>query len=258
MISVPGGRTAIILQARFASTRLPGKVMKTLAGETVLSHVLRRCIAVAGVDVVCCAVSDDVESDPIAAEAERCGAEVFRGSEDDVRDRYLGAAKALGAEVILRVTSDCPLIDPEVCAQVLRLRAERDADYACNNLPPTWPHGLDCEAFTTRALMRAAAESTEPEDREHVTPWLRRHPDVRRATLAGPGGEFAAMRWTLDYPEDLMFFTALFDHLPRPPAIAGFNAVTEILRVHAEIAALNDGRRDAARAVDVGASRVAV
>lgn len=241
-----------------ASTRLPGKVMKILAGETVLSHVLRRCRAVRGVDVVCCVVADGADSDLVAVEAERCGADVFRGPESDVRDRHLKAATALGADVILRVTSDCPLIDPEVCARVLQLRAECDADYACNNMPRSWPHGLDCEAFTTRALMRATADSAEPEDHEHVTPWLRRHPDIRRANLAGPGGVFAAMRWTLDFPEDLMFFTALFDHLPCSPAIAGFDSIAAILRVHTEIAALNAGRREAARVGDISASRVAV
>lgn len=241
-------RTVVIVQARMTSTRLPGKVLEPLAGETVLAHVLRRCQAIEGADIVCCAVPDGPASDPVAAEAERCGARVYRGSEEDVLDRYHRAAVACDAGVVMRVTSDCPLIDPDICARVLRLRHDAGADYACNNMPPGWPHGLDCEAFTAAALARAAGEAVTPAEREHVTPWLRNHPSVRRANLAGPDGGAAAMRWTLDYPEDLAFFTALFAKLPPPPAIAGFESVAAVLRAHPEIAAINARHGDAARA----------
>lgn len=237
-------RVVIVVQARMESTRLPGKVMETLAGDTVLSHVLRRCEAVDGVDVVCCAVANGGPSDQVAAEAERCGARVFRGSEHDVLDRHLRAAEAFGANTVMRITSDCPLIDPDVCTKVLKLRAQEHVDYACNDMPPSWPHGLGCEAFTFRALARAAAEAREPGDREHVTTWLCRHPGIRRANLRGPGGEFARMRWTLDYPEDFAFFTALFDKLPPPPAIAGFEEVAVVLHRRPEIAAINAGRAE--------------
>ncbi|NNG04292.1 MAG: NTP transferase domain-containing protein, partial [Inquilinus sp.] len=115
---------AVIVQARRASTRLPDKVLKRLAGETVLSHVLRRCAAVPGADAVCCAIPDDPACDALAGEAGRAGATVFRGSEQDVLARTAGAAEALGAGTVLRVTSDCPLIDPEICGQVLALHRE--------------------------------------------------------------------------------------------------------------------------------------
>ena len=134
--------SVIIVQARMMSIRFPGKILKPLAGKTVLAHVLDRCKAVESADVICCAVADGSDSDPVAAEAERCGVVVSRGSEDDVLDRYYQAAKALDAGVIMRVTSDCPLIDPEVCQQVLKYRQSNDADYACNNIPPSWPNGL--------------------------------------------------------------------------------------------------------------------
>lgn len=236
--------TAVIVQARMASTRLPGKVMMEIAGHTVLDHVLSRCRAIAGADAVCCATAEGAECDPIAAEAERCGATVFRGSETDLLERYRQAARSLRAEVVLRVTSDCPLIDPEICAAVLALRREAAADFACNNMPRTWPHGLDCEAFTMAVLERAAREATSPYEREHVGPWMATHPAVKRVNFAGPGGDFADERWTLDYPEDLAFFRALAEKLPPPPARPGWREVAAALRRFPEIAELNRSRRD--------------
>ncbi len=232
-------RVAIIVQARMASTRLPGKVLERLAGETVLSHVLRRCAMIEGGDVVCCAVPDGRESDVVAEEADRCGAKVFRGSEHDVLDRYHQAAMACGADVVMRVTSDCPLIDPAVCSRLLDLFRSSGVDYASNNMPPSWPHGLDCEVFTVAALARAARQARTPDAREHVTPWLRHEPHIKRANLAGPGGDVAAMRWTLDYPQDLEFFEALFDLFPAPAEKIGFEDIVPLLQAHPEIATIN-------------------
>lgn len=231
--------TAIIVQARLGSSRLPGKVLKSLAGGTVLAEVLRRCRAIPGADLVVCAVPEDKKDDPVAEEARRCGAFVTRGSETDVLDRYLQASRAVGADVVMRVTSDCPLIDPDVCGAVLDLRAAEGADYACNNLPPSFPHGLDCEAFTHDALEMAWREAIAPEDREHVTPWLRRAPTIRRAVLAGPGEDFAHLRWTLDFPEDYDFFKAVFVLVPAPTAIQGWQELATLLKHHPEIAAIN-------------------
>lgn len=239
-------RTAIIIQARMASTRLPGKVLLDLAGTTVLHHVLRRAAAVASADVVCCAISADPDCDPVAAEAARHGAAIFRGDEDDVLARYAGAARMLDADVIMRITSDCPLIDPSICDALLRLRQESAAEYACNNMPPSFPHGLDCEAFTRDLLDRAAGEAREPREREHVTPWMRETPGVRRANLVGPGGAARQHRWTLDYDEDLLFFRRLFDQAPAA-ATANMNSLLDILNTHPALADLNATHRDTGR-----------
>jgi len=237
--------TAVIVQARMGSTRLPGKVLLNLAGRTVLSHVLERCDAISNTDVVCCAIPDTGDSDPVAEEAERCGAVVVRGSERDVLDRYRQAAEVVRAKLVMRVTSDCPLIDPEICSKVLALRAKEDADYACNNMPPSWPHGLDCEAFTVEALNRASREAQTPHEREHVTPWLRTRDDIRHANFAGPGHGVEGMRWTLDYPEDFEFLTALSAHLPGE--LPGYGDVLAVLERHPEITAMNAARIDRAR-----------
>src|SRR5436190_1711245 len=103
-------------------------------------------------------------------------------------DALAGKNPEAGAQIVMRVTSDCPLIDPALCGEVLRRRSETGADYACNNMPPSFPHGLDCEAFTVEALRRADAEARGADDREHVTPWLRRASGIARASIKGPGG----------------------------------------------------------------------
>lgn len=247
--------TAAIIQARVGSTRLPGKVLLDLAGKPVLRHVLERCRVILGVAVMICAIPDEPASAPLAAIAERSGAIVFRGSERDVLGRYLGAARSVNADVILRVTSDCPLIDPDICADVLNLRTEAKADYACNNMPSTFPHGLDCEAFTIDALALAAKEAVELEDREHVTSWIRRNPGLHRANLSSNNPAFASYRWTLDYPEDMDFFRALahkFDDI----GAARMREIVDVLQRNPEISQVNsniESRADVSKASSSGA-----
>jgi spore coat polysaccharide biosynthesis protein SpsF (cytidylyltransferase family) len=197
------------------STRLPGKVMMDLAGRSVLSHVLERCRAVPGIDRVICATVASPECDALAEEAKRAGVAVFRGDESDVLGRYHQAAEQAGADVVLRVTSDCPMIDPDVCGQVVQSLQDAGADFASNNAEPkSWPHGLDCEAFTFAWLDKAALEATAPFDREHVGPYIRKHASAK-VNVACPDGDFSAHRWTLDTPEDLVALRRIFARLPQ-------------------------------------------
>jgi glutamate-1-semialdehyde 2,1-aminomutase/spore coat polysaccharide biosynthesis protein SpsF len=240
-------KTVAIIQARFGSTRLPGKVLKPLGNVRggagiVLDHAIQRCRAIPTVDAVVIATTDREEDGAIVAAAERAGALVHRGSAEDVLSRYAGAAKQVAADVVLRVTSDCPLIDPGICDRVIRLRVETGADYAANNMPRLYPHGLDCEVFTRAALERADSAATAAYDREHVTPWLRRTAGVTRSSLVGPGWPAVQQRWTLDFPEDYDFFAALFPLLPQD-RIAGMDEVLGILAAHPEIVAINARRR---------------
>ena len=238
-----GARTVCIVQARVGSTRLPGKVLAPIGGTPVLTHVLRRCQAIAGVDDVVCATVDGPDGEPVAALAKALDIAVFRGSETDVLARYHGAAHAAAADIVLRITSDCPLIDPEVCAAVLELRAEAAADYAANNMPPSWPHGLDCEAFTIAALDEAKETARDPADREHVTPWIRRNRAFRRVNLAGPGGELAGQRWTLDYPEDLDFLRELHARMPGDARWPSWRDVARLVAREPELMLINEGRK---------------
>lgn len=236
-------KTACIVQARVGSTRLPGKVLETLGDAPVLEHVLRRCQAIEGVDEVVCATVDGANGDAVAVLADRLDVAVYRGPECDVLARYQGAAHAVGADIVMRITSDCPLIDPEICAAVLKLRKETAADYAANNMPPSWPHGLDCEVFTVDALDEAAATATAPEDHEHVTPWIRRNRTYHRVNLCGPGGEVAAQRWTLDYPEDLAFLRAVYERLPGGCSGRSWRAALAVVDREPQLALINEARR---------------
>ncbi len=237
-------KTAVIVQARMGSTRLHGKVMQTIAGKPALAHVLERCKRIERADAVVCAVPDQAESAALESIAHACGASVYRGSEQDVLGRYLGAAEMIGADVVMRVTSDCPLIDPAVCDGVLNLRARMGGEYVANNTPRTFPHGLDCEAFTTEALAQANHETQELYDREHVTPWLRRAPHLKRGNLDSMRRDLDRHRWTLDYPEDLAFFRAVFAAL-LPESEATMEDVLAVLSAHPELSEINAVRHTA-------------
>lgn len=219
-------------------------MLAPIGGTPVLVHVLRRCQAITGVDQVVCATVDGPDGDPVAALAEQLkNIVVFRGSERDVLARYHGAAHAVAADIVMRITSDCPLIDPEVCAAVLRLREEENADYATNTMPPSWPHGLDCEIFTIAALDEAYTTATDPYDREHVTPWIRRNRAFHRVNLAGPGGDFAQQRWTLDYPEDLAFLRELHARFAPTEPYPSWHDVAEFVAHAPELMLINEGRK---------------
>ena len=233
---------AVIVQARMTSTRLPGKVLEDIAGTTALGHVLQRCAAIPGIDKVCCAIPEGSRQDAVADEAERHGAMVVRGCENDVLARYFHAANALNAHIVMRVTSDCPLIDPWLCGEVLSALDSGEAvDYAANNFSHRYPHGLDCEAFTSVALTLAWKMATEEYDREHVTPWLRRAPEIRRVSIDGPDAALGQLRWTLDYPEDLAFCRALFPLLG--PGIPPWTETLRICEANPGLAELNAMRR---------------
>ncbi len=239
--------TVVIVQARYGSTRLPGKVLLDLGGRTVLSHVLERCMAIQGVDAVCCAVPDTVDSDPVASEASKAGVIVFRGSEQDVLSRFHGAALMMKADVVLRVTSDCPFIDPAVCAKVIRLRASVGAAYACNNMPASWPHGLDCEAVSFDWLDRAFHEAIDPFQREHVMPFIRNHPEAHTANLPSPDPLLSFHRWTLDTPKDLDFFRAVFARMPSGEKSWGWQVPLKVVEEDPSLSALNAGESSPAR-----------
>lgn len=241
--------TAVIVQARWGSTRLPGKVLQPLGGATALKRVLDRCARVPGADVVVCAVPDTDDSDPVAREAAKAGAAVVRGSEKDVLARYAKAATHVGADTVMRVTSDCPFIDPALCGRVLTLFEETGADYASNTMPASWPHGLDCEVFPARLLHWADRLAALPAEREHVTPWLREHEGFMRAALVGPGGDIARMRWTLDYAEDYAFMCAVYHALGDRAAAASAAEIAALVMRRPDIPALNAARHDETRLV---------
>ena len=234
-------KIAVIVQARMGSSRLPGKVLLPLGEISVLEHVLTRCKAIINVDVVCCAMPDTDDSTPIALLAERLDIHVFKGPEHDVLARYYGAARAVKADIVLRVTADCPMIDPKVCGSVLELLCGRQVEFACNNMPPTWPHGLDCEVVTFASLERAHLEANRAYEREHVTPWIRSHPNISKANLIGPANGTEEHRWTIDNERDYAFLQAVWKRLPLGCEAWNYRVPLKILKTEPELAEINKG-----------------
>ena len=194
-----------IVQARLTSTRLPAKTMLSLGGEPVIRHVLRRCKTIPGIDRVILATPVD-KSEPLREEARGLGVTVVQGSEHDVLGRYRKAALLANAEIIMRITADCPLINPEICGRVLSLM-EDGVEYASNVMPRGFPKGQDCEVFTFDALERAHKEADDPEDREHVTLWMQRN--LHCVNLDGDGNP--DLNWCLDTLDDYIFLSRRFE-----------------------------------------------
>jgi glutamate-1-semialdehyde 2,1-aminomutase/spore coat polysaccharide biosynthesis protein SpsF len=205
------------------STRLPGKVLADLGPKPVLQWVVDAARAIPGNDGVLVATSTAAADDAVAGWCATRRVQVFRGDEDDVLDRFAGAAKEAEADTIIRVTADCPLLDPEQAGKVVAAVVVEKVDYACNNDPPTYPDGLDCEVFTRAALDAAAARARRPSEREHVTPYIRDPANgFRVARISCPLGDLGAERWTLDTSGDLAFLRAVVAELDtaHPPLMS--------------------------------------
>ena len=209
-------RTVAIVQARMGSTRLPGKVMLPLLGQPALTLVLRRLGRASTLDEVVVATTALPEDDPIVELSERTGHRVVRGSESDLLDRYLAAARVTDADVVVRATSDCPLIDPGVVDLVVEAFRESAVDYASNMLVPwTFPVGLAVEVVRRAALERAGREDRDPAWREHATPYLYRHPELFRLLRVPAEGDHSERRWTLDTPEDYTLIVRIYEAFGR-------------------------------------------
>ncbi len=206
----------IIVQARMGSTRLPGKVLKKVCGKTLLELQNERIQMVAGIDRIVIATTVAAGDDEIVQVCTKNGIDCFRGSENDVLDRYYQAACNLGCkpeDTILRITADCPLIDPQVVTSVLQLYDEAGADYASNTDPPTYPDGLDVEVFSFAVLARTWQEAALPSEREHVTPYIRNHPELFTQVNLKNDIDLSNLRWTVDEPEDFELVRLIFENL---------------------------------------------
>lgn len=197
--------TVIIVQARMASTRLPGKIMKKVLGKTLLEYQLERLSRVKQADQVVIATTDHGEEEPIVELCQRLGFSYFRGAEEDVLARYYGAATKFGAEVVVRITSDCPLIDPAVVDKVIGfyLAHQEEYDYVSNTFPElTYPRGMDTEVFAYKVLKEAYQEAKDQPEREHVTIFIKRRPERYRIKNLPYVKDYSHYRWTVDTPED--------------------------------------------------------
>jgi spore coat polysaccharide biosynthesis protein SpsF len=202
--------TLAIIQARMGSTRLPGKVLLDLGGATVLARAVRRLKRSEQISNIVVATTSAPADAAIVSECERLQVRCFRGSENDVLDRYYQVASLYPDGAVVRITSDCPLIDPQLVDETIRVFRDERADYASNDFPRTYPRGLDSEVFTSAALERAWREAHEPYEREHVTPYLYEHPEIFRLASLSGDVDHSQYRWTLDTPEDLELLRAIY------------------------------------------------
>ena len=195
--------TAVIVSARMTSKRFPGKVLAQLAGKSVLERVLERCAQIPFVDTVICAFPAADESIPIYQLCNSLGVACASGSEDDVLARYYDAATMYGVDTIVRVTGDCPFLDPIVAGEVLALLKAENLDY-CSNVYPkrTYPKGFDVEVFTYDCLEAAHLMSKAPHYREHVTIWMQKRRGVRRANVVQKTNR-SGLNFCVDYPDDI-------------------------------------------------------
>lgn len=231
-----------IIQARMGATRLPGKVLADIAGTTLLERVIQRVRATRGLDAVLLATTDESQDDALESfVTSRALCPVYRGSTLDVLDRYYQCARKFGAEVIVRVTADDPLKDSQIIERAIALLSEHpDLDYCSNTLEPTYPEGLDIEAFRFAALERAWREARLPSEREHVTPYIWSHRESFRVENFRFERDLSAWRWTVDKPSDLEFMRAVFGHFASEPLVS-YRRVIEWLELNPQVLELNTG-----------------
>jgi len=206
-------RVVAVVQARMGSSRLPGKTMMDLAGTPLLNRLIRQLAGATTIDEVVIATSEDPADDVIEQFGTGRGVRVIRGSEQDVLSRYVLAADAANADVVVRLTADCPLHSPDTVDEVVQAFHRAGVDYASNTNPYTRPDGQDVEVFSRALLNRAATTATSGYDREHVTPWMRRTDEARRLDVLHRPPHQPSLRWSVDHPDDLEFARAVWSYL---------------------------------------------
>jgi spore coat polysaccharide biosynthesis protein SpsF (cytidylyltransferase family) len=233
-------KVAAVIQARLGSSRLPNKVLLPLGGKPALAHVVERARLIPGLTGVLVATTDAPRDDRLAAFCQQSGIPVFRGSEPDVLDRYYQAARTLDVQAIMRITADCPLLDPRESARVLEaFIAEPDYDYASNVEPPYLPDGLDTEVIRLGTLEQIWRDVKQPLFREHVTLYVRKHPQEFRCVSVQGGFDLSKLRWTLDEAADLALISAVVEELVRRQQFGHLHEVLAILDERPELASLN-------------------
>ena len=230
---------AIIVQARMTSTRLPGKVLVPVLDRPMLAWQLERLRHVRPDVNVAVATSTLPSDDPIVDLCESMGVPAVRGSEIDVLDRYRSAAAHLSADPVIRITADCPLIDPATTRAVIELWEKSGVDYAANTLERTYPRGLDTEVMRRSVLETAWRAASQPYEREHVTPFIYHHPELFSLVNLSNQTHEGHRRWTVDTAADLAFVRAVYEHLAPSGPLFDADAVRRLLATEPQLEAIN-------------------
>lgn len=230
----------VIIQARLGSTRLPGKILLPIGGRPMLSYQLERLRRCRHVDRIVVATTTEPADDALVRFCRTEGIDAIRGSESDVLSRYSQAAEAFGATIIVRITSDCPLLDPQLVDDAINaFGTDGSVDYLSNMIAPSWPYGMAIEVMTRKALDEAAEEANDPAEREHVTPFIYWRAQRYRLKSLTRQPDLSAHRWTVDTPEDFklvsLILTALYPQRP----MFDMQDVLELLAVHPDWVEIN-------------------
>jgi len=227
-----------VIQARMGSSRLPGKVMKEAAGIPLISHLLSRLKKSELIDVIVIATSDNIENKPMISYLESKGYEVFKGSEEDVLDRFYQALKNKKADVVVRITGDCPLIDYKAVDFVISEFKKRKVDYlGCGK---SFPEGYGSEVFTFKSLEQAWQRAVLRSEREHVTPYIWKHPEIFRVQKLDMAKDYSHIRVTVDEPEDFTVVKAIFENFyPKKGEDFFLEDIADYLENHRDIYNIN-------------------
>jgi len=228
-----------IVQARMTSTRLPNKVLLVLAGQPVLTQVFNQLSHSKLLTTTILATSMDSCDDPLEDWATKNNKKYFRGSLENVLDRFFETAKEYNADVIVRITADCPLIDPEIVDQCIDGFNNGDYDYYSNVNPPTFPDGLDTEVFSFAALEKAYSNAELKSEIEHVTPYIKNHPELFKIGNFYSEVNYEKLRWTLDNKEDYDFLSLIYKELFKPNSFISWKDVISFLNQNINLQQIN-------------------
>ena len=228
-----------IIQARLGSTRYPKKIFSDLANKPLLWHVVDRLKFSKKIDKIVLATTDTAIDDDLALWAEKEGVPLFRGSENNVLERYYLAAKQFEASIIVRITADDPFKDPVIIDKVIDKLFMENLDFAYNNNPPTFPEGLDTEVFTFDSLEKAHKQSLEDYEREHVTQFFYRNRKKFKQSNYSNASDLSYLRWTIDTEKDYFMAKEVYRILYRENKIFLMNDILEILKKDPQISEIN-------------------
>lgn len=234
-------KIGVVIQARMGSTRLPGKVLFQLEEKSVLEHVVNRCQQIELANEIIVATTDHKQDDVIEKVCEKLNVKCFRGNEHNVLKRYYDCATMYQTDVIVRITSDCPLIDPWLSNQVIKQFFSNDnIDYCSNTLERTFPRGLDTEVFSFNALEKAYIHGSTESDLEHVTLYIYRNPDKFKLSSIISKADFSNHRWTLDTPEDWELIQEIYSALYKKNPLFSWQDVLLFLNNNPDLLKINN------------------
>jgi spore coat polysaccharide biosynthesis protein SpsF len=240
-------KTVAIIQARMGSSRLPGKVLKQILDKPMLWYIVRRVRATPSIDQVIVAVPDDAANQSLREFCRDYSVPYFAGSELDVLDRFYGAARMHGGDPVLRITADCPLVDPELIEKLIGIHRTGRYDYAsvaagadAESLEHgRFPDGLDAECFNFECLEQAWRKATDPRDREHVTRYIWRQKDKFRCAKLFAEEEYPRLRLTVDHPQDFMLISQIYEELYDESRVFKLSEVMDLLNRNPQLLKLN-------------------